>query len=65
MPGKTSDDDLSIEDVGKRVDKTGRPIGYLLCSRELKGFVFNTRSWGTSSLSTSLFLRPIFFFFLS
>ncbi|KAK4246010.1 hypothetical protein C7999DRAFT_33565 [Corynascus novoguineensis] len=50
LPSQTSRtiyDDLSISKISDLVDDSSRPIGYLLCSRKLKGFVFSTRAWQT------------------
>lgn len=43
----SSYDNLSIKKIGDLVDDAlNRPVGYLLCARNLRGFVFSTRTWG-------------------
>lgn len=45
---RASYDKLSVKKIGEIVDEVlDRRIGYLLCSRKLKGFVFGTRTWRT------------------
>lgn len=51
---RTDYDNLSIKKIGELVDDSGCRIGYLLCSRKLKGFVFSSRVWGEIFLFQSI-----------